>query len=439
MNESGKKEKKYLQLYNTLCSDIASGKLEPGQRLPSIRELVRRSGLSQTTVEHALELMQEEGLIRTVPQSGCFVTGIRPHRSVQPLPEDSRPDSRIVWNLSTGTIHPELFEMTMWKRCLRQTLDQEDVLASYGDSQGELDLRQALADYTYRLRRVRTDPGSILVGSSYQSLLFIFTALVGHPMTVAMEKEAPAMARHVFLAAGWTILELESDEDGPLPEELKKPFDCLYLTTASMGTEKKALRHRQDLYRDLFVIEDDYNGELTYASGPRNALSASIRQSVYIGAFSRVLLPSIRLSCMVLPDRLMQRFDPRLYAPMASRIEQLALARYISSGSLERHVRRLNRLYRRRYELIRRILKDLDPHLDEAYLCVEIRGYTLPPEFACTRTASGIRLSFASLPEASLEEAFLAVRDALEPLDRAGSRLPRLQVDPGNAAGHGVS
>ena len=434
-----KHTKKYLQLYDTLYHDIQSGALQPGQRLPSIRELVRRSGLSQTTVEHTLALLQEEGLVRTVPQSGCFVSDIVPRNPArQTAPRSPAPVPVPLWNLQTNTIHPELFDMKLWKRCLRETLEDSDGLASYGDSRGDRPLRTALTDYLYRLRRLRTDPDSILVGPSYQTLLFILTTLVGPRQPVAMEHHAPVLARQAFEQAGWTILELESDADGPLPEELKKSFDCLYLTTACTGTKKRALRARQDLYRNLFVIEDDYNGELTYVSGARNALSSRLPQSVYIGSFSRVLLPSIRLSCMVLPPWLMKRFDPGRYAPMASRIEQLALARYISSGGLERHVRRLNRQYRHRCQTALSILEGYPVLLDEAYLCVEIAGWTLPSEFGCTRTASGIRLSFASVALDRLEPAFLAVRDALEPLDGTGRLSSGVEFQTGETGGHAV-
>lgn len=434
-----KHSKKYLQLYDTLYHDIQSGALQPGQRLPSIRELVRRSGLSQTTVEHTLALLQDEGLVRSVPQSGSFVSDIAPRlSSLQPESESRPPAPEPRWNLQTNAIHPELFDMKLWKRCLRETLEDSDGLASYGDSRGEQRLRLALSEYLYRLRRLRTNPDSILVGPSYQTLLFILTTLVGPRQTVAMEHHAPVLARQAFEQAGWTIMELESDEYGPLPEELKKPFDCLYLTTACTGTKKKALRARQDLYRNLFVIEDDYNGELTYVSGARNALSSRLPQSVYIGSFSRVLLPSIRLSCMVLPPWLMKRFDPGRYAPMASRIEQLALARYISSGGLERHVRRLNRQYRHRCQTALSILEGYPVLLDEAYLCVEIAGWTLPPEFGCTRTASGIRLSFASVALDRLEPAFLAVRDALEPLDGTGRLSSGVEFQTGETGGHAV-
>jgi len=166
---------------------------------------VRRSGLSQTTVEHTLALLQDEGLVRSVPQSGSFVSESRP-----PAPEPR-------WNLQTNAIHPELFDMKLWKRCLRETLEDSDGLASYGDSRGEQRLRLALSEYLYRLRRLRTNPDSILVGPSYQTLLFILTTLVGPRQTVAMEHHAPVLARQAFEQAGWTIMELESDEYGPLP------------------------------------------------------------------------------------------------------------------------------------------------------------------------------------------------------------------------------
>lgn len=110
MNEP--RTKKYLQLRDTLCQDMLTGKLKPGDRLPSIRELVRRTSLSQTTVEHALALLQDEGLIRTIPQAGCYVTGLEPRQPAccphQLHPGGMRQPRRICRSRS-GTCRPTPF------------------------------------------------------------------------------------------------------------------------------------------------------------------------------------------------------------------------------------------------------------------------------------------------------------------------------------------
>lgn len=411
--------KKYQQIYEQYRQDILAGRLLPGQKLPSLRETVRRTGLSQTTVETAYEKLADEGYIQSQPQKGWFVhVDERRLQLLRKLDQKPEPEPACAIDLRPLSIHPSTFELKLWKKYLRNVLDDEQALAVYGSSQGERPLRESLAHYAYKSRRLLASSENIIVGPGFQYLLMILCSLYDTPMTVGMEAGKAAQARYIFQRCGWHVLDLKSDEEGILPEELARPFDILYLTSACQGTRNRPLRQHLERYQSLFLIEDDYNGELTYMSGERDALCARWPGNIYMGSFSRVLVPGLRLAYMVLPDPLMNTFlaNKTKYGPGASKFEQLALARYISDGSLMRHIRQLNRLYRKRCEKARRILEShgLACQLNEAYLSFDI--FCQDPE--APRKAlkqAGIRVqwngnvaaaSFASVKEEELENAF---------------------------------
>lgn len=411
--------KKYEQVYQLYRNDILTNQLVQGSRLPSIRESVKRTGCSQTTVEKAYEKLADDGLIKAVPQKGWYVD-IDPHRLhlLQKLDEKPEPSPTFNIDLRPSSIHPSTFEVKLWKKYLRDVLDDETALARYGDSQGERQLRESLAHYAYKSRRLLASRDNIIVGPGFQYLIMILCSLYDKPMTVAMEAGKASQARYIFQRFGWNVMDLESDEEGIRPDQLDKPFDMLYITSASQGTLNKPLRHDITRYRSLFVIEDDYNGELTYMSGERDALCARLPGNIYMGSFSRVLVPGLRLAYMVLPEALMKKFtDVRAnYGPGASKFEQLALARYIADGSLMRHIRKLNRLYHKRCETACQILEKhhILYQLNEAYLCLEIKikeKNNIRQKLADTGMAvqwneDSVSASFASVKEEELAEAF---------------------------------
>ena len=412
--------KKYVELYEQLKGDILAGHPACGQRIDSIRSCVRRSGLSQTTVEKAYERLADEGYIRSEPQKGWFVAiDERRIDLVKKMDAKPVPVKKYKYDLRPRSVHPASFDVGLWKKYLKDSLDDEQ-MAAYGDSQGELALRESLAHYAYESRRLITSAGHIIVGSSFQNLIFILCSLFDEPLTVGIEKGRGTQVRFLFEAFGWKVMNLEADEEGIKPDELKKDFDILYITSACQGTHDRPLTKRLENYEDLFIIEDDYNGELTYQSGPRNALCARYPDNIYMGSFSRVLVPGLRLAYMAVNDELINKFLQRSYGPSASKFEQLALARYIADGNLAKHVRKLNRLYRSRSDRIGQLFEheNIDARLNEAYLCFELEIDNVHSieahDIAVGINGNTVSASFASLDDDELEEAFCALISAIK-------------------------
>lgn len=362
------KEPLYQQLYQAIREAIESGQFPQGSKMPSIRRLPEELGVSRTTVESAYQQLCVEGYLKSRPQRGYFVAAPKKQDRQLPEQESALPKERcqpvvpVRYDFGTDRVDSETADITIWKRHIRDVLNRPDSIVSYGDPQGEPALRRALAAYTYRARGVRTSAGQIIIGAGIQPLLTILCGLLPHKQ-VAMDSSGFPQAERAFADCAFEVVRLPSDEEGLSIEALKKSGVHQVLVSPSspvgQGTAMPPARRFALLQwaRETggLLIEDDYNGELRYTARPIPALQGSGEGStVYLGSFSKLLLPSVRLSYMALPAPLLEQYAPRAraYNQTASKIEQLALADYIRSGQLERHLRRMRKLYSQKSQLL---------------------------------------------------------------------------------------
>ncbi|WP_305151313.1 PLP-dependent aminotransferase family protein [uncultured Dubosiella sp.] len=370
--------KKYKTVYDHYRNAILDGYLKKGDALPSIRKACDQFQCSQTTIEHAYEQLVLDGYIEAIEKVGYRVrleeAQIKLHREMEAAPDKAKEDLYDL-DFRPRSVAIQTSDVQTWKRYIRQTFENE-VMNTYGDPQGEFVLRQALSLYAYKNRGVMCRTEQVLVGPNYQTLLFVLCGMFDVPGVVGMEKPFHPQAHRVFESYGWEVREVELVDDADLSE-----IDMLYVNSSSTGPKKEPLSaslrdyllEQADLH-DFLIIEDDYNGELTYRSRSRRAMYGSDTNDrvIYCGSFSRLLLPSVRISYLVLNEMWTQYYlsHKTEYGPMASKLEQLAFASYIADGHLERHVRKLKRDYR---EKSLRMEQALAQHgfsffLNEAYL-----------------------------------------------------------------------
>ncbi len=349
----------YQQLYQAIREAIESGTLPLGTKMPSIRRLPEELGVSRTTVEAAYQQLCVEGYLKSRPQRGYFVASAclqenaGPHEL--PVHHQAAYIPPVKYDFGTDRIDVEAADITIWKRHIRDVLNRPDSIVSYGDPQGEPALREALSSYTYRARGVHAAPEQIIIGAGIQPLLTILCGLLPQKQ-VAMDSLGFPQAERAFADCGVEVIRLPSDAEGLSVESLEKsgvrqvlvsPSAPAGQTTAMPPSRRFALL-RWARENNGLILEDDYNGELRYTARPIPALQGSGQEyTVYLGSFSKLLLPSVRISYMVLPESLLEQYAPRArsYNQTASKIEQLALADYIKEGQLERHLRRLRKLY----------------------------------------------------------------------------------------------
>lgn len=365
----------YAQLADALRDAVASGRIPTGTALPSVRQLAADLQLSKTTVETAYDRLTSEGYLEARPQRGYYSTGLSRKKQDNFQKNSGTYDLQRVqplrYRFSTTAVDAHAFPIALWQRHLRQVLARTSDLTSYGNQAGEPALRAALARYAFDVRGVTAAPERIVVGAGLQPLLYVLSGLLRSQVRmIGLEDPGFAQAERVFADCGMPVCRLPFDESGMEPAALDGTgVRALYLTPCNRQGSGIAMPiHRRlallDWARqtDGLIIEDDHNGELQYRGRPIPALQGfdDGTHTVYIGTFSKVLLPSVRLAYMVLPPALAERYyaRARAYHPTASKIEQLALAESIRSGEMEKQLRRLRRLYAEKGDRLIECLRD---------------------------------------------------------------------------------
>lgn len=388
------KEPLYIQLYSNIKLNIQNGNIQAGSKLPSIRKLSADLNISKTTVENAYSQLCAEGYITNKPQSG-FYTADAATSNIKStyLPHISEAgSSSAVWKYDfTGkSVDIGDISLKLWKKYIRYIINCDYLITSYGDPQGEQRLRQALSKYSYSVRGVTADCGEIVIGAGTQPLLYILCGILRqhYGNIIAVENHGFSYAERVFADCNYSVVKAEADRSGIDVDFLKNTGARILLINPSgnlqNGKTLKVSRRNELLHwaeeNDGIIIEDDYNGELKYSSKPVPAMQGSNKNRVvYIGSFSKLLLPSVRIGYMVLSPELLGCYtaNKEKYNQTASKMEQLALAKYISDGQMERSLRRLRKIYKDKSEFTLKQLKQISKFakvtLLEASLSVNIK------------------------------------------------------------------
>ncbi len=266
-----------------------------------------------------------------------------------------------------GDINLKEFPFKIWRKLSMQSLDEEQAqLLLYGDPQGELELRNYMASYLYEARGgVQCRAEQIVIGGAgLQFLLGIVCNLIGRNELFAMEDPGYYRVRYLFKDNGIKVKPIALDEHGIHIDQLRKNnIKAVYVTPSHqfpLGTVMPISRRLALLEwareEDAYIIEDDYDGgEFRYAGKPIPALQGldSSDRVIYMGTFSKSLIPSIKLSYMILPRKLMDLFHQNnYYVQTVSRLHQHTLQLFIESGYWERHLNKTRNSYKRRYEAL---------------------------------------------------------------------------------------
>lgn len=366
---------RYLQVYQYYRDLIEDGKMERGSRLPSIRKCAAQLQMSRTTVETAYMMLAAEGYIIARPQSGYYVAeSLRAVRGRYREGELKKQEKELIkYDFAASNVDRNSFQFDLWRRYIKSALRQDARLLSYGRPQGEPELREALCSYLSKYRSVICTPEQIVVGAGVQSLLHILCPMI--------RERSKAVFYNPDFRQGRTIFEDHGFETAPPADE--SPDNSIFYLTPSQMTAWGEVMHvserlsliRTAFEKNILIIEDDYNSEFRYYNRPIPSLQglAGGGHVVYLGTFSRLLLPSIRMSFMVLPPELLEQYRERgaYYNQTASKAEQIAMAQFIRDGHLESQIRKTRKLYlakaRRLDEEIWQVFAEkADTHLGEA-------------------------------------------------------------------------
>lgn len=379
LNLSEPGQSRYIKVYEYYKELIVSGQLKSGSKLPSIRKGAMQLQLSRTTVESAYMQLAADGYIISRPQSGFYVTDAIPvsvdrgamSRDIRS--QEVRPEIR--YDFASSNVDRGSFQFDLWRRYVKSALRQDERLLSYGEPQGEFEFREALSAYLERHRGVICTPESIVVGAGVQSLLHILCPLLPERDRAWFFNPSFRQGRQIFEDYGFGTGDIREYlvndavaaegtsqlNETPLISVDEEPGenvgrDVCYLTPSQMtvwgevmpvGDRMKLLKDAAD--KNMLIIEDDYNSEFRYYNRPTPSLQglSGGRGVVYLGTFSRLLLPSIRMSYMVLPPDLLNLYRQRgrFYNQTASKAEQIALCQFIRDGHLESQIRKSKKIY----------------------------------------------------------------------------------------------
>ena len=357
-------EPKYIYLYHCIRDDILSGNLAPAQKLPSRRILARQLNIGVITVSSAYDLLVSEGFLTSKERTGYFVNS-----------PESRPEQEESGSIkSAEIIEPEiqssdtrayrtsmkLFPASTWNRLMRETLTREKDLYAAAPYNGLYALRSSIADYLSRSRGMQVNPAQIIISAGTESLLIRLCKLFGHSAVYGVEDPGYKQLASVLGAFNNLTRFIPIDSQGLKVDALEESdVDIIHASPANhfpSGVVMPAARRKELLdwaYRSSkrYIIEDDYDSEFRYQGDyipPLYNVDTKGRV-IYMNTFSKTLVPSLRISYMVLPPELLQKYRSMLgyISNSVSSFEQATLAKFISDGYFERHINRIKTYYRR--------------------------------------------------------------------------------------------
>lgn len=442
----------YRQLDASLRRLILSGKLKPGQKLPSTRELAEELGVSRITVKSVYEQLVVEGYALAKTGAGTFVAKgleiesapkLRRVRRKSKIPEIEITDraQRIMSSRASarhGETDPfrpgvpahDLFPVKVWNKCLLEaTQSDHRHHMGYGNLSGSADLRNSIANHLTDARGMQVDPGQIVITSgAQQAFVLIAFVLLNKGDTVWYEDPGHIAGRDVMQIMGASIASVPIDSEGLDVQYAieNHPKPSIIFTTPShqqpLGTTMSLVRRLTLLNyaqeNDAWIIEDDYDSEFRYRGRPLPALSAldSERRVFYVGTFSKSMFAAIRIGYVVVPPGLIDSFAKasNLLGHRSSAIVEQALSRFMDDGRFVEHVRKMRRVYRERKDTLFDCLKNdcgnfLEPQKTDAGMHI----------IAWLKNNLQDQAAFSALLNAGIESLPLSIYCAT-PLERQG-------------------
>ncbi len=347
----------YEELYRCIRADILHGVLPAGQKLPSKRTLAANLKVSKITVEAAYAQLLAEGFIRSKEKVGYFVEAVR-QDSIQPLPDREEPPRQSFALDLTANCCTD-FPFSVWSKLQRSVmLDLREQLLLPLPNRGLPELRHAIAAHLAGFRGMRVSPQNILIGAGTDFLYNLLIQLLGRDKIYAVEEPGYDKIRRIYGAGGVRCVCAEMDEQGVVPQSLHEA-QVLHISPSHHFPTGivTPLSRRAELLRwaqagDRYIIEDDYDSEFRFRAHPVPSLQ-SLDQTgrvIYMNTFSKTLASSIRISYMVLPGELMERFQKDLgfYSCTVPSFEQYTLERFLAGGHFEKHINRMRKAYKAR-------------------------------------------------------------------------------------------
>lgn len=366
----------YEQIYEHIKQEIQTGNICCGEKLPSTRLLAEQLDISRSTAQLAYEQLLSEGYIEAVPCKGYFVCQMEElyHLEHEPVTQEKMAEPHepnFQYDFSPNGIDLDHFPYSTWRKLSREVLqDDQKELFHLGDARGELGLRTAICAYLHQARGVNVQPSQIVLGAGNDYLLMLLSCMLGMDHRIAMESPTYRHAYDIFKKLGYDCCTVTMDKSGMNVQELRESGANIAYVMPShqypLGIVMP-IKRRQELLQwaaeqpGRYIIEDDYDSEFRYIGKPIPSLqgSDSHQRVIYIGTFSKSIAPAIRISYLVLPKSLLERYENagRSFSCTVSRIDQKMVQLFMERGYYERHLNKMRALYKNKHDVLLAELK----------------------------------------------------------------------------------
>ncbi|WP_446665657.1 MocR-like pyridoxine biosynthesis transcription factor PdxR [Flexivirga sp. B27] len=393
------------RIYQHLLDGIASGRLPPGERLPATRAMAQELGVARGTVSTAYDRLVAEGYLESRVGAGTFVSRevgsvlpasvpageVQPLRMWDTLPAAVPDAPSLDYDLSVAGPDTRLFPFAVWRRLVSSTLRPALQEQPVYDGSGHPQLQREIARQLRLSRSVITDGADVLLtNGAQQALDLICRVLLAPGDTVAIEDPGYTAALRLYASHGAVVRGVPVDDEGLVVDALPDDARLVYVTPSHQFPTGAvmSLRRRTALLdwaasHDALIVEDDYDSEFRYgarALAPLQSLDRCGRVA-YVGSFSKVLMPMLRIGYLVAPRSLQPalRAAKMLSDWQGDTVTQGAMARFLAEGLLAAHIRRATRVYAGRREVLLHALSELEdvlityPSSAGLHVCTRLR------------------------------------------------------------------
>lgn len=414
--EKKQKEPIYQQLYNYIKGEILNGNYSYKTKLPSKRQLSAYLQCSQNTVQNAYHQLISEGYIISKAKSGFYVCKLEGiidlGKDLEDVPSHSKSKSWAKYDFSHHGVDFESFPFTQWRKITREVINEDDeTLLKSGDPQGDISLRTSISKYLHQSRGVKCSPSQIIVSSGTEFLLQLLIQLFDRDCIYALESPGYEKLSMIFKSNHASYKSVSLDKKGMIPLKLEQSgadIACIspshqFPTGNIMPVSRRIkLLNWANEKEGRYIIEDDYDSEFKYSGKPIPSLqSLDIGGKViYMGTFSKSLTPALRISYMVLPDKLLKTYKNNLdfYICPVSTFQQKTLYSFINEGHFGRHLNKMRNVYKRKREILVSEIKKQLPYAEISgakvglHLLIKVKKTISEKELIALAKGEGIRI-----------------------------------------------
>ncbi|OOC61154.1 MocR-like pyridoxine biosynthesis transcription factor PdxR [Paenibacillus ihbetae] len=359
------------QIYLEIKEQIVAGRLRAGEALPSTRQLAEELKVSRNTVNEAFDMLLAEGFVVSRQGSPTRIAdGAAVHTEKKEMPRQ-REHQGVSFLVDFRTGQPDLrsFPKYLWQQIsIKASREMPDDMLGYTGPQGLPSLRYEISSWLYRSKGLAVDPLDIFITAGATHALSVIAHLLYQPeQAIIVEDPTNIEMLQSFINKGYDVKRVPVDECGLITDKLPSNSGPIYVTPSHqfplggiLPADRRAALIRFARGQGSYIVEDDYDSEFRYDGDPVSPLYAmDPNRVIYIGTFSKVLFPALRIGYVILPHCLQKRWRYlRTHTDVQNPpFEQAALAEFLRTRKFDRHIRNMRKLYRERRQALMTALK----------------------------------------------------------------------------------